>query len=129
MNSVALNGSRNIDEIFIDHRDKCGVVSNGEGLKDLIELANVIGPVIWGQSDSGKQHLDVRSLKSRNHLVEVVASLFDGQTAKPVVAAELDDYDFRIKAHNALHACDSVFRGCTAGALVFDFVTIAASDE
>ena len=78
MNPVALNGTRNIDEIFIDHRDKCGVVSSGKCLKDLVELLNVIGPVIWRQSDSGKQHLDVRGLKSCNHLVEIMASLFDG---------------------------------------------------
>jgi hypothetical protein len=52
-----------------------------------------------------------------------------GQAAEAVVAAEFDDHDFRVQEQDGAEAGDGVLGGGAAGALVDDFVVVAAGVE
>ena len=90
---------------------------------------DVIGAVVGREGDAGEQNLDVGGFEGGEDLVEVAAGLLEGQAAQAVVAAELDDDDFRVQAQDGGQAGDSVLGGGATGALVVHLVVIAAGVE
>ena len=129
MNSILLDGAGNVDEVFIDHRHKSHMVPRSERFEKLIEGLDVVGAVVRGQRNSSQQDLDVRGFEGTENLFEVAARLFERQTAKTIVAAELDDDDFRVKAKDCGKTRDGVFGGGSAGALIDDLEVVALGVE
>lgn len=60
MNPVGLNGTGHVDEVFVDHGNKRGMVFRGKCFENLVELLNVIRAVVWRQRDAGQQDFDMR---------------------------------------------------------------------
>jgi len=125
VDSVTLDGSWNVDEIFVDHGDEGGVVFGSKCFEDLVELQDVIRPIVWGQSDSGQQHFDVRGFERGNDLIKVAARLLKGKSSQSVIASEFNDDDIGMKVEDRLEAGERVLGSGSAGAFVFNFVTIA----
>ena len=78
MNSVPLNGSWNVDQVFVDHGNESDVVLGGKRFEYLIELLDVVRAVVRRQSDSGQQNFNVCGFKCGNDLIEIAAGLFEG---------------------------------------------------
>ena len=129
VDAVLLDGAGNVDEVFVDHGNEGGVVPGGEVAKGLVEGLDVVGAVVGRESDSGKQDFDMRVRESRENSIKVVAGHVWGQAAEAVIATEFHDHDFRVQAQDPRKAGDGVFGGGAAGALVADFVVIAAGVE
>ena len=129
MDAVLLDGAGDVDQVFVDHRHKGDVVVGSESAEDLVEGLHVVGAVVGGQGDAGEQDLDVRGFESGKHLVEVAAGLIERQAAKAVVAAELDDDGFGVKAQKRWKAGDGVLGSGSAGALIDDLVVVALDVE
>ena len=77
MNAVLLDGVRHMDEVFVDHGDKRGVVFRSNVAEDLIEGMDVVRAVVGRKGDSSEQDFDVRAFKRCEHLVEVAAGLVE----------------------------------------------------
>ena len=100
VNAVVLDGVGNVDEVLVDHGDEGGVMLCGQIAEELVEGVDVVGAVVGGQGDAGEQDLDVSGFKGCEDLVEITASLVEGQAAEAVVAAELDEDDFRVEGED-----------------------------
>jgi len=124
-----LDCAGDVDQVFVDHRNEGGSVLGCQIAEGLVERFDVVRPVVGWESDSGQQDFDVCVLKCGKHCVEIVARDIRWQAAEAVVAAEFDDHDFRVQAQDGWKARDGVFGCCAAGALVDDFVVIAAGIE
>lgn len=124
MDAVALNRVRNVDQVFIDHGHKCGVVPGGKIAEDFLEGCDVVAAVVGGQGDAGKKNLDVRIFKCCEHLFEVASSLIRGKAAEAVVASEFDDNDFRMELEDVVQIGNGVLGGGAAGALIVDLVMV-----
>ena len=129
MDAVCLNCAGDMDQVFIEHGHEGCVVLGGNVAEDLLEGLDIVLAVVWGQSNAGEQDFDVRAFERGQNLVEVAAGLVGGQAAKAVVAAELDDDDFRVQEQNGTEIGDGVLGGGAARALVRDFVAVAAGVE
>ena len=129
MDAVLLNRAGNVDQVFVDHGHKCDVMLRGEVAEDLVEGVNVVLAVVGGKGDAGEQDFDVCGFEGGENLIEIAASLIRGHAAQAVIAAELDDDDFRVQQKDGVEAGDSVFGGCSAGALIAYPVVVAAAVE
>ena len=129
MDAVALDRSRNVDQILIEHGHNRDVVLRRETAKDFIERANVVASIIRRKRDAGEQDLYMSFLQGREHLIEIGARLVDGQAAQAVVAAKLHDHNGRVQAQHIGQAGERIFGGCAARALVDHFVRVAARIE
>ena len=129
MDAIALDGSGDIDQIFIEHGHQGNVVHGREVAKDLIERADVVGSVIGRQRDSGQEDLYVRTLERGENLIEIGARLVDRQAAQSVVAAKLDNHDGGVKAQYIGEACERILGSGAACALVDDLVRVATRIE
>jgi len=125
MNAVRLDRSRNVDQVFIDHRNKGDAVARCKLAEELLKGLNVIRAIIRRQRDSGQQNADVRGFESRKKLVEVAARLIERQSAQAVVAAELDDDHLRIQLENRRQAGESILGSGAACAPVENLVVVA----
>jgi len=124
VDAVGLDGSGHVDEVLVDHGHKGCVVFARQVAEDLFELPDVILAVVGGQGNAGEQNFEVGVFKSCEYLVEVAARLVEGQAAQTVVAAELDEDDFRVQSQNGTQSCDGVLGGGATGALVLHHVTV-----
>lgn len=129
MDAVGLDGSGNVDEVFVDHGSERYVMLLRESVKDLVKRLNIVGAIVGRQRDAGEQDFDVRGFEAGEHLIEIAACLLERKTAQPVVAAELDDDDLRVLAKDGGETGDSVFGSGSADALVDDFVAVALGVE
>jgi len=129
MDAVALDCAGNVDQVFVNHGHEGRVVLGGEVAEDLLELLDVLRAVVGGEGDGGEQDFDVRVFERGQDLVEVAAGLAGGQAAETVVAAELDDDDFRVQEQDGAEIGDGVLGGGATGALVRDLVVVAAGVE
>jgi len=129
MDAIALDRSRDIDQIFIKHGHESNVVLRREIAKNLIECADVVRSIVRRQRDAGKQDLHMSFLKRGEHLVEIRARLGDGQAAQSVVASKLDNYDGGAQAQDIGQGCESILCGSAARALVQYFVRISLRIE
>lgn len=125
MNAVGLNSAGNVHEIFVDHGHKCYAMVRREIAKDLIESADVIGPVVGRQRDAGEQHFDMCAHKCRNYRVKIIAGLIGRKTAQAVIAAEFDNGDGGMKREDRAKIGNGIFGGCAACALVDYLVAVA----
>jgi hypothetical protein len=64
MNPVALNGSRNVDQILVDHRHHRVMVLCRQIAKDFIERPDVILPIIGRKRNAGKKNFHVSPLEA-----------------------------------------------------------------
>ena len=129
MNAVALNGSGDVDEVDVEHGNEGDVMLCGEIAKNLLERVNVVGTIIGRKRDAGEQDLDVSAFEAAENLLKIFPRLVDRQTAQAIVAAELNDDDFRVHAQNEGKSADRVFRRGAAGALIDDVVGVAVRCE
>ena len=125
MNSILLNRARHTYKVFVDHGNQGGVVPRCQIGVHLIELVNIVGPVIGGQGDAGQQYTDVRSLKRRQHLIEVAPGLVKGQAAQTVIAAKFNNCHRRMQADHSRDLGNRVLAGGAAGPHVLDFVVVS----
>jgi len=126
MNAIGLNRAGNADQVLVNHGNQGYVVLLGQVTEDQLELLDVVMAVVGWKGDASQQDFDVGVFKSRQHRIEVVASLAEWLTAEAVVAAEFDDDDVRMQEQDGAQAGDGVFGGGAAGALVAHFVVVAA---
>ena len=126
MDAVLLDGAGDVDEILVDHGHKRNVMPGGEVTEDLLERVDVVGAVVGREGDAGEQNFDAGSIQGGQDLVEVAARLVGGQAAEAVVAAELDDDDFRVQEQDGADFDDSVLGGGATGALIGNLVVVAA---
>lgn len=129
MDAIGLNGSGNMNEVFVEHGDEGGVVLGGERGEDLVEGLDIVGAIVGREGDAGQQDFDVRAFEHGQNLVEIVAGHIGGQAAKTVVAAELHDDDFGVQAQDGADVGKGVFSGGATGALIDDFIVIAGGVE
>jgi len=127
--AVLLDGSRYMDEIFVDHGHKGDTMLCGEGTEELVEGLNVVRAVVGRQCNAGQQDLDMGGFQRGEHLLEIAAGLIERQAAETVVAAELDDYNLRMQAQNGRKAGDGVLGCGSAGALIHNLVVVALCVE
>ena len=93
--------------------------------KDRIKGTYVIRPVIRRQRDPGEQNFYMRSLKPRQHLLQIVPRPLQRQPAQPVIAAELDDHHRWMHPHDRWQARQRVFRCGSAGPVIDDLVRVS----
>ncbi len=129
MDAVGLDGAGDVDEVFVEHGHEGGVVLGGEIAEDLLEGVDVIAAVVGRQGDAGQQDLDVSGFERGEDGVEIAARPIRREAAQTVVAAELHDDDVGMQQQHGTQAGDRVFGGGAAGALVIDFVAVAAGIE
>src|ERR1700735_4595168 len=125
MNPVLLDRARNMDQIFVNHGYERGMMLCRRVLEHLLKLVNVIAAVVGRQGDAGEQNLDVRSLQRCPHLVQIPLRLFEWQSAQSVVAAKLDDHNFRVQFEDQMQIGNSVLGGRPAGSLIAYPVEVA----
>jgi len=129
MDAIGLDGSGDVDQIFVNHGYYGGVVFGCQVEEEPIELQNVLLAVIGREGNAGEQDFDVRVIECCQHLVEVAAGFAERQSAQSVVAAELDDHDFRVQAQDDAETGDGILGGGAAGALIADCVAVAEAVE
>ncbi len=76
MDAVGLNRAGDVDQVFVDHRHKSGVVFSGKCLIDLVKVTDVIGAVIGRQRDACEQDLNMRGLERGDNLIQIALRLF-----------------------------------------------------
>ena len=64
MDAILLDGIGNIDQAFVNHRDKGDVVLGGEIAEDLLEGVDVVGPIVGRKGNACEQNLDVGRFKA-----------------------------------------------------------------
>ena len=96
MNPVPLDRARNIDQVFVDHRNERRVVFGRKIAKHLVKCSDVILPVIRRKRYSGEQHLDVSTVQCCQHGVQILPRLIQWKAAQAVIAAEFYDHDRRV---------------------------------
>src|SRR5690606_3500016 len=79
--------------IFEQEGQEGQLVLRGKIFVDLFKIVDVIRTVVAGQRDSSKDDFGFGGLECLNRLFEVFASLFQGETAETVVAAQFEDDD------------------------------------
>ena len=97
MNAVRLDCVGNSYQVFVDHRHDCNMMFGSEVNENLAELIDVVGPIVWRQCDSCKQHFDACALERSEDEIEVAASLIEREPAQPIIAAEFNDDDIGMK--------------------------------
>lgn len=125
MDAVLLDGAGDVNHVFVDHGHKGCVVLSCDGAEELVKGLNIVRAVVGGQGDAGEQNPDVSGLKRGDYLVKIAAGLIERHAAQSVIAAELDDDDFRVKAQEKGKAGDGVLGGGAAGPLVDDFIVVS----
>lgn len=122
MDTVFLDSARNVDQVFVDHGHKSGVVLGGQVAENLLEGVDVIGSVVGRQGDASQQNLDVRVFERGYNRIQILARLVGGQATEAVVTTEFDDHDFRAHAQYRGKTRNGVLGGGATGALVDDLV-------
>lgn len=125
MNSVRLDGSRNVNQILVDHGHEGDASARGCFAEDFVEGMNVIGAIIGRQGDSGQKHADVRVKQRGKHLVEILRGNGKRQTAQAVIASKLDDDYGWMHAQNFREPLHGIFGCGAAGAEVDHLIGIA----
>ncbi len=129
MDAVLLNGARDVDQVFVDHRHEGCVVLCGQRTEELIEGLDVVGTVVGWQCDAGEQNLDMGAYKRSENLIQILAGLSQRQAAQAIVAPELDDNGLRMKAQDGGQTGDGVFGGGSAGALIHNLIVVSLGVE
>jgi len=127
VNAVLLDGVGDVDQVFVDHGHKGGVVPGGQAAENLLEGVNVVRSVVGRQGDAGQQNLDVRAFEGGQDGIQILARLVGGQATEAVVATEFDDHDFGVQFKDGAQVADGVLGGGSAGALVDDLVVVAVA--
>ena len=125
MDAVLLDGVGNVDQVYVDHGDKGGVMLCRHVAEDLIKGLDIVFAVIRRESDAGKQYLYMSRFQRGEHLVEIVPRLVGRKAAKPIVAPKLDDHELGVQEQNRAEVANGVFRRCAACTLVADLVMVA----
>ena len=125
MDSVPLDSAGNVDEVLVNHGDEGDGSARGSLAKDLIEGVNVVGAVVRRECDAAQENSDVGMEQSGEHFVEILPGGRERQSAKTVVAAELDDDHGRVQAQNGGKPLHGVLGGGAAGAEIDDLIAVA----
>ena len=110
-------------DVFEEEGDEGDVVLLREGGVHGVEFLDVVGAVVGGERDAGENDFGAVRLELRDDAGEVGLGLLEGQTAKAVIAAELDDDDLRMSGDHASDAIEAVLGGVAGDAGVDDVVT------
>jgi len=129
VDAVGLDGTWNVNQILVKHGHESGVMPGRQVAVDLLEGVDVLAAVVGRQGDAGEQNPNMRAFERREHLIEIAARLLRGQATETVVTAEFDDHHLRVQEQNGLQVGDRVLGGGSAGAMVRDFVAVAATVE
>ena len=129
MNAVVLNGVGDGVDVKIDVGDNGHVVLRRHEGEGLVELADIVGPIVRRQGDAGEDDLAAGLEQSGDDGGEVAPRVGDGNAAEAVVAAEFDDYDSGAQGEDVFQAVDAVFGGIAADSGVDDAVMVAAIVE
>lgn len=81
MDTVALDGVGNVDQAFVYHRYKGGVMLGRKIAEDLFEHIDVVVAVVWRKRDAGKQNFNVCVFKGSQYSVEVAPGLIERKTS------------------------------------------------
>jgi len=125
MYAIGLNCPGYTDQILVDHGHQSGSVLCREVDENLIELVDVIRPVVGRKCDTCKQDTNVGRLNRREDRIEIAVCLFQGKPAEPVVPAKLDDHDRGVRGNDRVHTGHGVFRCRTTDSHVLDMVGVA----
>jgi len=93
-------------------------VTAGQQGVGLVELADVVGAVVWREGDAGEGNFGPGTLQGGDDLAEVGAGVCNGQAAQAVVAAELDDDHGGMQREDLGQAFNTILSGIAADALV-----------
>ena len=125
MNSVRLDCAGDVDQIPVDHgHDGCAVFG-GEIAEDLVELMDIVRPVVGRQSNAGEQHFDVRIVERCKHGVEVVSSLIEGKASESIITAEFNDDDCWMQSDDGAETDHGIFTGGAARSLIGNVIVVA----
>ena len=126
MGVVGLHHAVYAVDVFEEEREQGRVVLFRQQHVGLVELPDVIGPVVGRKGDACEHDLCAAGLEGADDLVEIGACVFNAETAETVIATELYDDDCRLQGDDAVDAFDAILGGVAADALVDDpvFVTL-----
>ena len=127
--AVGLHHSGDAVDVLEEEGKHGDAVFFGEDGVGLVELADVVGAVVWREGDAGEGDASAGVLQGGDDMVEVGAGVCDRQAAQAVVAAELDEDDGGVQGENAGETLESVLGGVAADALVVDAVVDVALVE
>lgn len=125
MDAVVLHHALDAVDTLEDEGEKGIVVVGGDGFVHGFEVADVVGAVVAGERDTEDDDLGAAGGEAGGELDEVVAGTAQGNAAEAVVAAELEEDDFRRIAKGVVHAIDAALGGVAADACVDDAVAEA----
>jgi len=75
MDAVLLDGSGDVDQVFVDHGDECDPMFRGEVAEDIVKRPDVVRAVIGRQRDAGQKNIDVRGVQGGEDGVQVLPGL------------------------------------------------------
>ena len=122
---VVLHHAVNAVDPFQKEWEQGHLIFFGEQDVGLVELPDVIGPVVGRKGDAGEDDTGTAGFECADDLVEVCARIFNAKAAETVVATELYDHYCRLHGDDAVDALDAIFGGVAADALVGDAIVIA----
>jgi len=127
MNPVSLDCVRHLNQILVNHRNKCGVVPSRQLAKHGFKGLNVVRPVVGRKRDTGEQNLHMRILKAGQDGIEIAPRLVERNAPESVVAPKFDDRHFGMKLKDGVQAGHGILAGGAAGALVIHCVGVTVT--
>lgn len=124
MNSIGLQRAWLANQVPIHHGHKRNMVLRGKVAVHLIEVADVVGPVIWREGDARKQNSAVTSGQRAQQCIQILPGLTERKTAQAVVASKFDNDDCRMECKQRLHSGNGILCRRAAGAQVLDLVVV-----
>ena len=129
MRTVALHHSWNSEDVLEEEWEEGDAVFGADDGVGVSELLNVVGAVVGGQGDAGKDDFCAAGFEGLDDVVEVGAGVGDGKATEAVVATEFDDDDGGMKGEDGVEALNSVLGGVAADALIDDAIVIVGGVE
>lgn len=124
MNSIGLQRAWLANQVLIHHRHKRNMVLRGKFAVHLIEVADVVGPVIRRERNTCKQNSAVTRGQRAQQRVKILPGLTERKSAQAVVASKFDNDDCGMKSEQCLHSGNGILCRRAAGAQVPDLVVV-----
>lgn len=125
MNSIRLQRAGLAYQVLIHHRHKRNMMFRGKFAVHLIEIADVVGAVIWRKGNAGEENMAVHRGQRAQQRVEILAGFTERKPAEAVVAPELDNDDGGMQGKQGLHSGNGILCRSATGAHVSDLVVVA----
>ncbi len=125
MNAVGLHAAGHSLDVLQQERQQRHVVLGRQQRVGLVELPDVVRPVVGRQGDATQHNLGAGIEQRGYDLIEVLTRARDGQPAQTIIPAEGHDHQHRLQTQCVLQPIDSVLGGVSTDALI-DYLVVVA---